>query len=102
MFCTKPCFFFCMVSTYPWSSLPPFQKHPLVRFLCWLVSGVSTRDRTWESTAIFGEFGTVRHEVLRGNQPCVVEVRDDLPPNIALFMKVRKFEKRIFLFQASW
>jgi len=62
---------------------------------------VSTRDRTWESTAIFGEFGTVRHEVLRGNQPCVVEVGDDLPPNIALFMQVWKFGKRIFLFLTS-
>lgn len=74
MFCTKPCF--CLHAfNLPLELTTPFPKaSPMSRFLCWLVSGVSTRDRTWESTAIFGEFGTVRHEVLRGNHPCVVEV----------------------------
>ena len=94
----KALFFFGMVSTYPWSSLPSFQKHLFARFLCWLVSGVSTRDRTWESTAIFGEFGTVRHEVLRGNCPCVVEVGDDFQVAESkadpYFMKYREMHPR--------
>ena len=58
---------------------------------------MSTGDRTWESTAIFGEFGTVRHEVLRGNHPCIVEVGDGLPPSIALFMKVWEVWKMVIL-----